>query len=38
MECFKLNILAFISEEVHHHLKVGLMANVAGHDVEGGAI
>ena len=38
MESFKLNVLALISEEVHHHLEVGLVRNVACHHVEVGPI
>lgn len=34
MERFKLDILALISEEVHHHLKIPLVRDVTGHDIE----
>lgn len=38
MESFKLNVLALISKEVHHHLKVGLVRDVTCHYVEVGPI
>jgi len=34
MECLELDVLALISKEVHHHLQVGFVGNVAGHNVE----
>lgn len=34
MECLELNILAPIFEQIHHHLEVILVGNVAGHDFE----
>jgi len=38
VECLKLNVLALIAEEVHHHLEVGIVRNIACHDVEIGTI
>jgi hypothetical protein len=38
MERLELNVLAFITEEVHHHLKVGIVRNIACHDVEVGTV
>ena len=38
MERLKLNVLALITEEVHHHLEVGIVRNVARHDAEVGTI
>ena len=38
MEGLKLDVLALITEHVHHHLEVRLMRNVLGHDVEIGAV
>lgn len=38
MERLKLDVLAFISQEVHHHLEVGFICDVACHNVEVGAI
>ena len=34
MERLKLNCLAFVAEEIHHHLEIRLARNVAGHHVE----
>ena len=34
MERLKLNILALISQEVHHHLEIRLIGDVPRHDVE----
>ena len=34
MECLELDVLALISKEVHHHLQVGFVGNVAGHNIE----
>jgi len=38
MERLELNVLAFITEEVHHHLKVGIVCNIARHDAEVGTV
>lgn len=38
MERLELNVLAFITEEVHHHLEVGIVCNIARHDAEVGTI
>lgn len=38
MERLELNVLAFITEEVHHHLKVGVVCNIARHYVEVGTV
>jgi hypothetical protein len=38
MESLELNVLAFITEEVHHHLKIGIVRNIARHDVEVGTV
>lgn len=38
MESFELNILALISKHVHHHLKVGFLSDVSGHDAEIGTV
>lgn len=38
MEGFELNVLALVSEEVHHHLEVRLVRDVARHDVEVGPV
>ena len=38
MERFELNVLALIAEEVHHHLEVDIVRNVARHDVEVGTV
>jgi len=34
MERFELDILAPISQEIHHHLQVCLVRDVSSHDVE----
>ena len=34
MECFELDVLALIPQQVHHHFEVGLVRNVPCHDVE----
>ncbi len=38
MERLELNVLASITEEVHHHLKVGIVRNIARHDAEVGTV
>lgn len=38
VERLKLNVLAPVTEEVHHHLKVGIVRNIARHDAEVGAV
>ena len=38
MERLELNVLALITEEVHHHLKVGIVCNIARHDAEVGTV
>ena len=38
MECFKLNILALITKQVHHHLQVGLVGNIPSHHIEVGTV
>jgi len=38
MERFELNVLALIPEEVHHHLEVDIVCNIARHDVEVGTV
>jgi hypothetical protein len=30
----ELDILALVAQEVHHHLQISLVRDVAGHDVE----
>ena len=34
MECLKLNVFALVSEQIHHHLEVRLVGDVARHHVE----
>jgi hypothetical protein len=34
MESNELDVLALVPEEVHHHLKIRLVRDIAGHDVE----
>jgi len=34
MEGLKLDVLALISQQVHHHLKIGFASNISRHDVE----
>ena len=34
MECLELDVLAFVPEEVHHHLEIGLVGYVPRHYVE----
>ncbi len=34
MECLKLDILALVSEQIHHHLQIRLIRNVPSHYVE----
>ena len=38
MEGLKLYVLALVAEEVHHHFEVGVVGDVARHDVEVGAV
>jgi hypothetical protein len=38
MERLELNVLAPITEKVHHHLKVGVVCDIARHDVEVGTV
>ena len=38
MECLKLNVLAPITEKIHHHLEVGVVCNVTCHDAEVGTV
>lgn len=38
MERLKLDILALVPQQVHHHLEVPLARNVLGHDVEVGTV
>jgi uncharacterized protein (UPF0216 family) len=38
VERLELNVLAPITEEVHHHLKVGIVCNITRHDVEVGTV
>ena len=38
MERLKLNVLASITEKVHHHLKVGIVCDITRHDVEVGTV
>ena len=38
MERLKLNVLALVPQEVHHHLEVSFVRDVSGHHVEVGAI
>jgi hypothetical protein len=38
VEGLKLNVLALITEEVHHHLEVGIVRNIARHDAEVGTV
>lgn len=38
MECLELDVLALIAEEVHHHLEVDVVRDVARHDVEVGTV
>lgn len=38
MECFELDVAALVAEHVHHHLEVCLVRDVAGHDIEVGAV
>ena len=34
MERLELDVLALISEQVHHHLEIGLVRDVARHHIE----
>lgn len=38
MERLKLYIFALVSEEIHHHLQVGLVSNITRHNIEVRAI
>ena len=38
MERLELDVLALIAEEVHHHLEVDIVRNVARHDIEVGTV
>ena len=38
MERLELNVLALITEKVHHHLKIGIIRNIARHDAEVGTV
>jgi hypothetical protein len=38
VERLKLDVLALISQEVHHHLEVRFVGNVLGHDIEIGSV
>lgn len=34
MERLKLDVLTLVSEHVHHHLQVGLVGDIPGHNIE----
>lgn len=34
MEGLELNVLALISEQIHHHLQIRFICDVPGHDVK----
>ena len=38
VECLELDVLTPITEEVHHHLKVGIVRDIARHDTEVGTV
>jgi hypothetical protein len=38
MESLELDILALVTEEVHHHLEVNVIRNVARHNIEVGTV
>jgi hypothetical protein len=38
MERLELDVLAPITEEIHHHLEVGIVRNVTRHDVKVGTV
>ena len=38
VESFELDVLALVSKHVHHHLQVGFLSDVSGHDVEIGTV
>ena len=38
MEGLELDVLALVTEEVHHHLEVSIIRNVACHNVEVGTV
>ena len=38
VESLKLDVLALISQEVHHHLEVCFVGDILGHDVEVGSV
>ncbi len=38
MECLELNVLASVAEEVHHHLEIAIVCNIARHDVKVGTV
>jgi hypothetical protein len=38
MEGLELDVLALIAEEVHHHLEVDIVRDVARHDIEVGTV
>lgn len=38
MESLELNILALISQQIHHHLEIGFVSDVPSHHVEVGPI
>lgn len=38
MESFELDILALVPKHVHHHLQVGFLSDVSGHDAEIGTV
>lgn len=38
VECLKLDVFALVPQEIHHHLEIGFIGNIARHDVEVGTI
>lgn len=38
MECLKLNILTFVSKEVHHRLQIRLASDIPRHNIEVGSV
>ena len=38
MERLELNVLALVPQEVHHHLQVGVVGDVSGHNGKVGAV
>ena len=38
MERLKLDVLALVTKEIHHHLEISIVRDIARHDIEVGTV